>query len=246
MRKNSSSTQAITNGPPSGGCDRSACSSTPRSLEDGRRQRLDTPLPAVAERRDREPALCHRPPPRVAIVGGIDPDTSARAAGSRCRCSRASVGRVNRQPADDAMTAQFHRVAVLGLGLIGGSLLHAVRQQRARGRRLRHRPGDGRGGERGRLPGRADATRPRCTAPTWSCSRCRCRRCATRCARSRRTSRPDALLTDVGTLKAPGARRGARAASRTPASSAATRSPAPRTAAGPPPTRCCSATRRGR
>ena len=54
------------------------------------------------------------------------------------------------------MTARFRRVAVLGLGLIGGSMMHAMRQGGLEvvGYDIDH---DDRGrGERVRLPGRAE------------------------------------------------------------------------------------------
>jgi len=140
-----------------------------------------------------------------------------------------SVDRVMDVPA-------FGRVAVLGLGLIGGSLVNAIRQSGwtlsattpirepppprvLPASRYRQRPGAVHG------------------ADSW-CSRCRCRG-GQRAALAPAPHLAPAVLTDVGTLKAPVPRTGAhtiptvRFVGGHPLAGT-------ETAAGTPPIRCCS------
>ena len=134
------------------------------------------------------------------------------------------------------------RIAVIGVGLIGGSIALAARERLRRDRR-RLRPvgarARARAGARRRRPRRRRSPTPS-PAPRWCSWRCRS-------ARSRSWSREalaaragDCVVTDVGSTK-----RASSPRTTIRGSSAATRWPGPRTPASSTPARTCSTARPG-
>ena len=96
------------------------------------------------------------------------------------------------------------RVAVLGVGLIGGSIgLAARRAPRGRGGRLRPRPGDARRRRSRSAPPTAPPTRSRrpARAPRSSSARRRSGGCRSSPRRRSPPRGPDTVVTDVGSTK---------------------------------------------
>jgi prephenate dehydrogenase len=95
--------------------------------EDGGRQRFDTPLRPVAVSRYRASSLrhVHHLSPADVVTVSILTRRYVLREGAR---PRALTSDRDLDRSDAAVTASFERIAVLGLGLIGGSLLSALRQ----------------------------------------------------------------------------------------------------------------------
>ena len=134
---------------------------------------------------------------RAAHLRPVDHRRLHRLGGRPSRCSTSSAAAV-------AGAARRMRIAVLGVGLIGGSIGLAARERLGRrGGRLRPRPGDARAG------GRARGDRPRRRArrgglrraPRSSSAPRRWRRCRSWPRRRSRPAGPRRVVTDVGSTK---------------------------------------------